>query len=329
MALKNNMSYMWQMNMVQLVLMLALLVDWASFIALILIGFFLAYLAYRVLAPNIGLPNVSSGIFFPFIYTVVLYTILSKNKKKLDEEKLQSLQALSGSIAHELRTPLRTINYSAGGIKDFLPILIDGYEFAKKNNPKIAEISCHQYRMLLSTCTRIESESNAAFSIIDMLLMNVNHPKITSKELKNYSIIECLEKALERYPFDANEEKLIQRKNEEDFIFQGNEILMIHVLFNLLKNSLFSIKTSRKGNIEIWTQQEKWQNILFFKDTGQGISKKSLPHIFDTFYTKTPHGTGLGLSFSKMVMRNIGGDIKCTSIENFSTIFTLYFPKAL
>ena len=114
---------------------------------------------------------------------------------------------------------------------------------------------------------------------------------------------------------------------KSDFSFKGDELLMIHLLFNLLKNALYYIKVAGKGDIHIWCDQNEKHNILHFKDTGQGIAKKDLPHIFERFFTKTPHGTGIGLAFCKMVMNSLGGDITCSSHEKEFAEFTLLFPK--
>lgn len=68
-------------------------------------------------------------------------------------------------------------------------------------------------------------------------------------------------------------------------------------------------------------------NILIFKDTGKGISKENISHIFRKFYSRTKYGTGIGLSFCKMVMESLGGEIKCKSQEGKFTEFRLCFPK--
>lgn len=64
-------------------------------------------------------------------------------------------------------------------------------------------------------------------------------------------------------------------------------------------------------------------------DTGKGISKDILPHVFDRFFTRTQHGAGVGLAFCKMVMHSFGGDIRCQSEEGKHTLFSLSFPQPL
>jgi signal transduction histidine kinase len=57
------------------------------------------------------------------------------------------------------------------------------------------------------------------------------------------------------------------------------------------------------------------------------MSSRQLANLFDHFYTTTFMGTGIGLSFCKLVMERFGGDIFCESEEGAYTRFTLLFPK--
>jgi signal transduction histidine kinase len=102
-------------------------------------------------------------------------------------------------------------------------------------------------------------------------------------------------------------------------------------LFNLFKNALHAIAIAGKGEIFISIEPAnpssgKKHNQLIFKDTGPGISPDNLRHIFDRFYTKTEHGTGIGLAFCQSVMQRLGGQITCTSRQGEHTTFTLSFP---
>ena len=66
---------------------------------------------------------------------------------------------------------------------------------------------------------------------------------------------------------------------------------------------------------------------VIFKDTGTGISGRDLPYIFDRFYSKTRHGTGIGLAFCQMAVELCNGEIKCNSKEGEYTEFVITMPK--
>ena len=106
-------------------------------------------------------------------------------------------------------------------------------------------------------------------------------------------------------------------------------LLIIHTLFNLLKNSLYYVQQSGKGDILIELQIENNSTAIKVHDTGPGIPRSRQKEIFNRFYTTTDEGlgTGIGLSFCKMVMESLGGSITCDSVEGEYTTFILTFPK--
>jgi two-component system, CAI-1 autoinducer sensor kinase/phosphatase CqsS len=112
-----------------------------------------------------------------------------------------------------------------------------------------------------------------------------------------------------------------------DFEFHGSNSLLVYVLFNLLKNSLYALKAAGKGSISIAVASGDARNTLTFSDTGCGIPATTLPKIFDAFFTtKKSAGAGIGLAFCRRVIRSFGGQMRCESIEGEWTRFSMEFP---
>ena len=65
------------------------------------------------------------------------------------------------------------------------------------------------------------------------------------------------------------------------------------------------------------------------KDTGSGIPKEHLPHIFDPFYSTKEEGTGLGLSIVHGIITKHGGKIKVESQEGKGSTFRVILPALL
>lgn len=329
MLLMNNASDEWLMNKVLGLFLLILIVDWLMFILLLIVGVSLAFILYLFSTPPNGAVS-ADGIYlaaYMYFLTILIGAIFSRDKEKIAYEKLQAMRSLAANIAHELRTPLAAIASGARGIKHYLPSLINTYALAKKENLDIPIIREKQIDALKNALTYIETEINFSNTIINMLLVNVKEFEIQPQEFEICSIVDCVNKGLERYPFAADEVNLVHWQANKDFKFKGKEILTIHILFNLIKNALYYIKAATKGHIEIWVDEEKQYNTLHFRDTGAGINTKILPNIFNRFFSKTNHGYGVGLAFCKMVMTSYRGDILCYSVEGEFSEFVLKFPK--
>ena len=214
-----------------------------------------------------------------------------------NSDQIKNLKALAGSIAHETRNPLSAIKGCCELIKSNLDEAIE-------------------YLDLISI------SSSRGLSMIDMILQNIRDEEIDKTTFTNLSIASVVKSAIKEFAFESEEQKdLVNVDLENDFIFRGNETLMIFVLFNLLKNSLYY-----KAKINIWLDADK--KCLYFKDNGVGIPKDKLESIFDNFFTSNKKGgTGLGLPFCKRVMQAFGGDIACTSIEGQGVEFCLKFSN--
>lgn len=331
MTLKNNGSTMWLMNCVSVIFFLLLLFDVISAIIILAVGISSGLLVYSITTstPFILDPGTINlpGIIAAFGAAFIIGGIFAHNKEKIQKEKLATMKTLAMDIAHELRTPLATINAAALGTKQYLPDLISAYQSAKNADLPIKHIRPSQIELMYSAMDDISNETHSSNNFINMLLTNVGQQNINTSEFRICSIVDCVDKALNRYPFHADERALITWRGEKDFSFLGDELLTLHVLFNLLKNSIYYIKSAHKGNISIWLELKDKYNQLHFRDTGKGIPSILLPQIFELFFSKTYHGSGIGLAFCKTVMQSYGGEIECISTEGEFTEFILSFPK--
>ncbi|MFA6409447.1 MAG: HAMP domain-containing sensor histidine kinase [Gammaproteobacteria bacterium] len=326
--LKNNFSYIWILNVTSLLTLAVLLLDWISLTIIFPIGIFLGWLSFVIVGGVLTLPDNLWGILIVYLSIVINGALFAHRKDVIRNEKLQIMKSLSANIAHELRTPLRSIGAGVSGIKRYLPVLLESHELAKKAKVEVPSISTKNYNLLHSVCDDIGLEVKSAFTTIDVLLANVNHTALKNIELKICSMKDCVDEALLHYPFDPGEAELVYIDKLEDFAFKGDKTTVVHILFNLLKNALYYIQASEKAEarITIWTHSDKKYNYLHFKDTGTGIEPKVLDHIFERFYSKTRHGSGIGLSFCKYAMETMGGSITCSSIQGEYTEFCMEFP---
>jgi PAS domain S-box-containing protein len=254
---------------------------------------------------------------------------ISKLKKAIMDEKMQVMKTLAATMAHESRTPLATINAQSGFVKAILPTLLSAYEHAVATG-HVQPLSTPQVEALRELPSEMNRATINANTFINMLLAKVNFDggNDNSRPLTLLSAKDSLIEAIRLYPLDELSTAMIKTDYSGSFEFMGDDILFRHVIFNLLKNAIFYVRSKAEGGeIQIWIEQQADWNIIHFKDTGLGISSEVLPHIFNSFYTRTHHGTGVGLAFCKMIMEGFGGTISCQSVEGQYTHFILSFPK--
>jgi two-component system CAI-1 autoinducer sensor kinase/phosphatase CqsS len=215
-----------------------------------------------------------------------------------------------------------------GWMHEELPKLLKAYEMAKEAELSIPLVHPRRVALMSRACQDVSYEAESANNIINMLLMKLGQVNLPVENFELCSIKSTVTIALSRYPFSSEEHRaLIHWNPRTDFQFKGSELLLSHVLFNLLKNAIHFIEEAGKGEIFIEIKKESIQNKLIFRDTGKGISHKDLPSIFEKFFSKTLHGNGIGLAFCQQVMHSFGGTIECRSEEGVFAEFILAFPK--
>lgn len=104
------------------------------------------------------------------------------------------------------------------------------------------------------------------------------------------------------------------------------------VVYNLVDNAIKY--TGRGGQVKVELSKAGKKAILKVSDTGMGIPKEDLIHIFDRFYrvdkarSRETGGTGLGLSIVKQIVTMHGGSISVVSEEEKGSTFTVELPVA-
>lgn len=324
MLLQSNVSLEWLTNISIALLLFILLVDWLSAIIITLLGVLIGVLVYALTHSfaDFYIKSIASDfnlVFNQYSCIIIFGIFFSRHKEIVKlKERIHSMESLAATIAHELRTPLASLSMVGESMKKCLSII-------EKWQPKDSDHDTQKILALLTTVpNRIHTTTRNAFTVIDMILMNLKKP--TALTYTQCKISKCVKLMLNEYPLNEAERSLIHWNPADDFVFIGNELYVKHIFFNLLKNALYHIKAANKGAIYIWQEQGQKFNYLYFKDTSQGIPFLALHHIFDSFYSRTARGTGIGLAFCKSTMLNFCGDITCTSQEGEFTTFKLAFP---
>jgi signal transduction histidine kinase len=109
-----------------------------------------------------------------------------------------------------------------------------------------------------------------------------------------------------------------------------DKLRIAQVMYNLIDNAIKY--TQRGGYVRAELTRSGKRAVLRVMDTGIGISKSDLIHIFDRFYrvdrarSRETGGTGLGLAIVKQVVSLHRGDVTVTSEEGKGSTFTVELP---
>lgn len=277
---------------------------------------------------------LSEALLLPFpvfLTAVAVGTLMNRNVAMVQKEQLRAASAIGANLAHELRTPLASVGAISKGVSNLLPILTDAYDKAKASGIPVAPLRQSQLKALNNSLQSIRNEVEYSNTIIDMLLLNTADRPLSNVQTDTVMASDVVREAAERFPFNNQKERdLVTFEIREDFHFNVPRLLIVHVLFNLIKNALYFVQKSGKGNILLYVEKRGTSGKIVVHDSGAGIPASVQPHIFERFFTTTPTGqsAGIGLSFCKLVMDSIGARISCESREGEYTTFTLTFPIA-
>ncbi len=234
--------------------------------------------------------------------------------KHIDEVRNSFL----GNVSHDLRTPMTTISGFVDGI-------LDGTIPPEKQEKYLNIISQEVKRLsrLVNTLLEVSRmESGTDLKPIDFNLSETARTVLVSLESK-------ISKKEIDIEFDSG---------ENDIYVNADPDAIHRVIFNLMDNAVKF--TAEKGIISVKLsfvadKRKKRKALFVIRNTGVGIPKDELPHVFDRFY-KTDRsrgldksGTGLGLYIAKTAIVNHGEEIYVDSVEGEYTEFRFTLPPAL
>ena len=258
---------------------------------------------------------------------------VAKITAEKEQEMRKMVMTLVGDIVHDLKTPIATIDRGANILESISPglheLINEAHELKSTILPSINSKKLDYVVNKMSVAQKNSIHFMNDFISATLRELSVaqryNDGEIDYEELTTCSSRRILENVMESYPI--HESIIINQLFSYDFLFMGNSILMMKVLFNLIKNAEEQITANDKGEITITTKEIEDKNLLIITDTAGGAPSEVVENIFKEFFTTKKDGTGIGLSFCKKIMTNFGGDLTCTSVFGESMEFILSFPK--
>ena len=220
------------------------------------------------------------------------------------------LEEVTNNIAHDLRSPLTRIR---------------GVAESALSTEKNVEPYREMAGVVIEECDQLLGMINTMLTIAQ-----------TDSGLSRFSktpldIRDILRETVELFQPSAEDMGIAMRVQlpEHPLTVLGDKTALKRVVANLLDNA---IKFSENGDmIKITAVVDTTKVIIEISDTGMGIEKKDLPHIFDRFYrgdkSRSAPGNGLGLSLALSIIRAHGGEIIANSIQEDGSTFSIYLLR--
>ena len=213
-------------------------------------------------------------------------------------EKLKAVATLAAGMAHEIKNPLTSIKT----FTEHIPKKGDDPAFRDKF-----------YKIVGNEVDRIN------YTVKQLLEFS----KPSKPQLKETDINNLLDDTLNLLNNDLLKHNIKAEKTYSSLpAVKVDPSQMKQVFLNILLNAIESIHNS--GVITVNTTLKKDNDIsIKISDTGKGIDREDLKHIFDPFFSKKDGGTGLGLSVVHGIIKKHHGKINVESSREKGTVFEI------
>lgn len=220
----------------------------------------------------------------------------------------ETRQKFISDISHEFQTPLTSIQGFANILKE--------EDLPKEQREKYANIILYNSKRL----------STLAKNMLQLTLLDRDEIEL---EITHYSLVDQMKRVVStQESMAANKDieiKLIIPK--KDIIVHGDEQRLEQVWTNIISNA---IKYTNDGGLITITMKKAKDIEVEIEDTGIGMSKEVISHIFERFYredkARNVEGNGLGLSIVKRIVDLHHGKIEVESTVDVGAIFRVKLP---
>ncbi len=222
------------------------------------------------------------------------------NREMIKQKSLAEIGKFSMMIAHEVKNPLSII-------KSSLDVLKKKHRLTSKN----------------TMVAFIEDEIRRLNRLIEDFLRFARPMKPNFYETDLNHIVRSL---LERFDLLVrNSEVVIESDIPDDPApATADSDLLVRALGNVFKNGCEAAGPKGVVSARAYIADDFWT--IEIMDSGDGIPSEELSKIFEPFFSTRASGTGLGLAFTRQVVRAHGGNVQARNAESGGAVFTIEIP---
>jgi signal transduction histidine kinase len=224
--------------------------------------------------------------------------------------RVATIGQLTASITHEVNQPLAATRNN----------LIAALNFSDRTPPDLMEV-----REALACALKETDRASAVVGRIRALMQKA------PTQIDSVDVNEAVQGVIELIYGEILKNRVSVRTQLADGLplVQGDGVQLQQVVLNLILNAVQAMGavTSDTRELLITTSQTEPNEVcLGVQDTGPGFSVKTLPRLFEPFYTTKPDGMGMGLAICRSIIEAHGGRLWATRCEPLGALFQFTIP---
>ena len=241
--------------------------------------------------------------------------MLGASSANLRRTRLINTLSTMGVMAHELRTPLATVNLMGDVLRN-----LSQHDLPEAKQKRFDELATRLQNLVRSMNRQIDTQISNA----QLMRLPIDTTSIRAAELVQDVVL--------HYPYRSSRERdCVQVHIQQDFHFVASRHLFSQVLTNLLKNALHALASASNapcpGDLRVDVGVHHGKGRVAVSDDGIGIAHEQQTRIFEPFFsTLAGAGNGLGLTFCKNVVEAAQGSLSVHSEPGLGAVFMIDLP---
>jgi signal transduction histidine kinase len=316
---------MWLINAIALVVLLfrmrTILDVWlvvTLFVSLpdLSLSFFYAVVRYSVgwyTARSYALIASCTVLIVLLVETTMLYTRLASAmilQRRERAHRLMSVDEATAAIAHEINQPLGAMSLNCATALECL---------------KTTPLDVEELRSCLTDAIDDSNRANEIVAGVRALF------KATARQKTMVEINRLVREVLRMVENDLHVHGVSVSTEFQENVprLMADPTQLQQVILNLVKNAIDAIAigpTTMQAIRLITTYDGKSVVLLYVQDSGPGITTEDEAKLFDPFFTTKPSGIGLGLSISRRIIEDHGGNLRLAETSSNGCTFEIALP---
>ncbi len=241
--------------------------------------------------------------------------------KELDNREIDSWIKLARTLSHEIMNNIAPITT--------LSKVISGYFISNDKTISSEKLDAATIANTVKGLRVIEERGLGLINFVENYRKFTKLPEPHFKKVNLSLLIDSNLMIASAYPgFNTIR---IEKSVPADIMFSTDEKLLSQVILNLLKNALEALISENTKNPHISIRLSKTSHTVKIEISNNGpqIPPEIREQIFVPFYTTKENGSGIGLSLSKQIILQMGGDIIVSSGKDEKTTFSIIMNSEL